>query len=332
MRYRTLGSTGIQVSEIGFGVWTLTTGWWGKRTDEDAIQLLRQGLDHGITFFDTADAYGEDGRGERVLAKALEGHFDEVVIATKFGYDIYSPHERVGQQERPHDWSAAFAQKALDHSLQRLGVECIDVYQLHNPRADAIASDELFAFLDEQIVKGKIRSYGAALGPAIGWVDEGVSALRDRKVHMLQMIHNVFEQDPGRELIAAAEETGAGLTVRVPHSSGLLEGHYTLETTFAPEDHRSYRPRIWLEEGLKKLETLDFLTRDRDQTIGQAALKFVLASRPVASVLPNIYDAEQLVEFCAASDKPDLTAEDLERIAELYVDNFGVTRPVAAEA
>ena len=326
MRYRKFGNTDLVVSELGFGVWTLATGWWGEKTDEEAVRLLQRAMDLGVTFFDTADAYGPDGRGERVLAEAIKGHRDEVVVATKFGYDIYSPWDRVGHQERPHDWSIPFVTKALDQSLKRLQTEPIDLYQLHNPRMDVIERDELWIWLDEQVRKGKIRYYGVALGPAIGWLDEGVAAMRERRVAAVQMIYNILEQDPGRDLLKVAAETGTGIHVRVPHSSGLLEGKYTLETRFDKNDHRSHRPRSWLEDGLKKLEKLEFLTRDRDQTIGQAALKWVLASPEVASVLPNIYDAEQLEEFAAATDLPDLTAEDLARIQELYEANFGLPR------
>jgi aryl-alcohol dehydrogenase-like predicted oxidoreductase len=137
MRYRTFGTTGITASEVGFGVWTLATGWWGEHSDDDAVALLRRGHDLGITFFDTADTYGE-GRGERLLADAF-GARDDVVVGTKFGYDIYSPWERKGHSERPHDWTPGFVRFALEQSLQRLGRETIDVYQLHNPRLDPLA-------------------------------------------------------------------------------------------------------------------------------------------------------------------------------------------------
>jgi aryl-alcohol dehydrogenase-like predicted oxidoreductase len=125
-------------------------------------------------------------------------------------------------------------------------------------------------------------------------------------------------------LIGAARETGTGLIVRVPHSSGMLEGKYTENTTFSKNDHRRHRPREWLLDGLKKVEQLGFLTESGDRTLGQAALKFVLASPEVVSTLPNIYDEEQLEEFAAAPDAPDLTEEELSRIAELYENNFGL--------
>ena len=124
----------------------------------------------------------------------------------------------------------------------------------------------------------------------------------------------MLEQDPGRSLLAAAEERGVGVFVRVPHSSGLLEGKYTAETTFPANDHRSHRPREWLIEGLQKLEKLAFLTEGTGRTIGQAAIQWLLASPAVASVLPNIYDADQLAEFVAAPETPELTQGELSQV------------------
>jgi aryl-alcohol dehydrogenase-like predicted oxidoreductase len=328
MRYRTLPGTDVEVSEVGFGVWTLSTGWWGDRDDDEAVALLRAALDHGVTTFDTADSYG-NGRGETLLAKAFEGRRDEVVYATKFGYDFYNYDRPRGQRELPHDWSPKHIRFACEESLRRLGTDHIDVYQLHNPRMGAIRDDELFGVLDELRAEGKIRSYGVALGPAIGWREEGVAAMRDRDIAMLQVIHNMLEQDPGRDFLPVANETGTGLFVRVPHSSGMLEGKYTPETTFPPNDHRSHRPRSWLVEGLQKIDALRFLTEDRPYSLGQAALKWLLSEPAVVTTLPNIYAAEQLEEFAAAPDLPDLTEDDLERVDELYARNFGV-EPVEA--
>ncbi len=323
MRFREFGTTGIRASEVGFGVWTLATGWWGDHTDDQAIGLLRRAHELGITFFDTADTYGE-GRGETLLRDAF-GASDDVVIATKFGYDIYSPWERKGHVERPHDWTPSFVRYALERSLERLGRETIDVYQLHNPRLDALQSDELFALLDDFVREGKIRAYGVALGPAIGWRDEGVWALRNRDLGTLQIIHNALEQEPGRELLDVARERGGtGVMVRVPHSSGMLEGKYTKDTVFDENDHRRHRKQEWLVEGLQKIEHLDFLTASGERTLGQAALKWLLADELVTTTLPNIYGEEQLLEFVAAPDTPDLTDEEFEVVQRLYDDNFGL--------
>ena len=330
MRYRPLAGTDLQVSEVGFGVWTVTAGWWGDYSDEQAVALIRRALDLGVTFFDTADTYG-DGRGETLLAEAVGSDRDRVVIGTKFGYDASRQEGPRGQRELPQDWSPAFVRAACEASLRRLRTDRIDCWQLHNPKMDAVERDDLWQTLEDLRREGKLRSYGVALGPRIGWREEGLRALRERRVPAIQIIHNLLEQEPGDDLIAAARETGASVLVRVPHSSGLLEGHFTEETTFAPGDHRRHRPKEWLIDGLKKIEQLRFLEAGGRRTLGQAALKWLLAEPAVASTLPNIYDAAQLEEFAAASEAPDLTAAELRRCAELYAANFGLT-PAGAPA
>ncbi len=328
MRYRNLAGTDIAVSEVGFGVWTISTGWWGEVDDAKSIKLLHSALDKGINYFDTADTYGS-GKGETILADAFGGMRDEVVISTKIGYDFYNHTARRGQQERPQVWSEDFLRFALDESLKRLGTDYIDFLQLHNVKMDAVEDDGPFQLMDDIKSEGKIRSYGIALGPKIGWLDEGARAMRERNVSGVQMIHNILEQDPGRELIEAANETDTSLIVRVPHSSGMLEGKYDENTTFGENDHRRHRPKEWLIDGLKKVERVRFLTDSGERTLGQAALKFCLADDAVVSTLPNIYDEEQLEEFAAAPDVPDLTDEELSRIAELYENNFGIDKAVS---
>jgi len=323
MRYRKLAGTDIRVSEVGFGVWTVSTGWWGEVDDERSVRLLRGAFEKGINYFDTADTYGS-GKGETLLADAFAGMRDEVVISTKIGYDFYNHTARRGQQERPQDWSEDFIRFALEQSLKRLDTDYIDFLQLHNTKRDAIENDRLFELMEEFKEECKIRSYGVALGPKVGWVEEGVRAMRERDLAGVQMIYNLLEQDPGRDLIKVAKETDTSLVARVPHSSGMLEGKYTEETTFTKNDHRRHRPKEWLLDGLKKVEQLAFLTESGDRTLGQAALKFVLAAPEIVSTLPNIYDHEQLDEFAAAPDTPDLTKDELARVAELYENNFGL--------
>jgi aryl-alcohol dehydrogenase-like predicted oxidoreductase len=323
MKYRNLGNTDIAVSEVGFGVWTVSTGWWGEVVDDRSVRLLRQAHERGITYFDTADTYGS-GKGETLLADAFGHMRDEIVISTKIGYDFYNHTARRGQQERPQDWSEDFLRFALEQSLKRLDTDYIDLLQLHNTKMDAVENDELFALMESFKAEGKIRAYGAALGPKIGWRDEGIKMMRERDLAGLQMIYNLLEQDPGRDLIEAARETGTSLVVRVPHSSGMLEGKYDESTTFGPNDHRRHRPKEWLTTGLQKVESLSFVTESGERTLGQAALKFVLASPEVVSTLPNIYDEEQIEEFAATSETPDLTEGELSRVAELYENNFGI--------
>jgi aryl-alcohol dehydrogenase-like predicted oxidoreductase len=325
MRFRQLSAgidDPIEVSELGFGNWTVTTGWWGRYTEAEAVALHRAAFDAGITFFDTSNAYG-DGYGEEVLGRALANVRDQIVVATKFGYDLDANEGRRGQQERPHRTDVASVSADLDASLRRLGVERIDLWQLHNPRMGHLDDDDLFAFLQRAQQAGKIRAFGMALGPKIGWLEEGVHGMRTRPLAAVQMIYNILEPDPGRELLRVADETGSRTVVRVPHSSGMLEGDLTADHVFPKEDHRRHRPRSWLVEGVQKVERLRFL-QEPGRTLGQAALRWVLASDGVATTLPNIYGPEQLAEFAAASDVPDLTGDELERIARLQEENFGV--------
>jgi aryl-alcohol dehydrogenase-like predicted oxidoreductase len=326
MKYRELGHTGIQVSEVGFGLWTLSTGWWGEHQHDEAVRLLRLAYDLGVTFFDSADVYG-DGYADTLLRDAFGEVRGRVVYATKVGYDWYNHKRGGGQREHPHDWSPSFVRFAVEKSLERMGTDHVDWLQLHNPRLDALEDEALAGELERLRSEGKIRAWGVALGPAIGWRDEGLYALRVRSAPAMQIIHNMLEQEPGRDFIAAARASGAGLVARVPHSSGLLEGHYTEETTFPPGDHRNHRPREWLVQGLKKVEQLRFLEQP-GRTLGQAAIQWLLAEPSMASVLPNIYDEAQLREFAAASDSPPLTAEELARVDELYESNFGLAQAV----
>lgn len=330
MQYRTLPNSDLKLSTVGFGVWTVSTTWWGITDDAVGIGLMRRAFDQGVTYFDTADVYG-DGKGETLLADALGEVREKIVIGTKCGYDFYNNADRHGQRERPHDWSPGFIRFACEQSLKRLRTDYIDIYQIHNPRMDAVENDDLFATLEDLKREGKIRHYAAALGPANGWEAEGLELTSRRKIAALQVIYNMFEQEPGRRLIEACEEHGVGAIIRVPHSSGLLEGRYTLDTTFDKSDHRSHRPREWLIEGLQKLEKVAFLTEGTGRTIAQAAIQYCLESPNVVSVLPNVYNEEQLDEFIAGADVPPLTAEEFARIAEMYPDNFGVERLVQPE-
>ena len=165
MQYRNFGQTDLIASVVGFGVWTVSTAMWGVTDTTLRHSLLRRAFDLGVTFYDTADVYG-DGLGETILKDVLGDHRDEIVIATKFGYDFYTkPGDQPGGRERPHDWTPAYVKRACEASLQRLGTDHIDLYQLHNCRVDAIQNDDLFAALDDLKAEGKIRHYGTALAP-----------------------------------------------------------------------------------------------------------------------------------------------------------------------
>lgn len=320
MRYRTLGKTDIVCSEVGFGVWTVTAGWWGEFSAEEAVGLMRKAFDLGVTVFDTAPTYGPVGYAEELVARALGSVRDRVVYSTKFGYDTEIDWSYEGHKERPQRTDPEFTRRAVEESLRRLSTDVIDILQLHNPKMTHIEQDDLWATLEDLKASGKVRAYGVSIGPRIGWRDEGVTALRTRDMDAFMLIHNLLEQDPGREFIAEARAKGAGMMVRVPHSSGLLEGKYTKDTTFDANDHRSFRDREWLVKGLQKVEKLDFLAKG--MTLGQAAIKWLLAEPSIATVLPNIYGDAQLEEFAAASDLPDLSAQDVARVNDLYDRDF----------
>jgi len=295
MRQRRIGSTDLVATEVGLAVWSLVTGP-GARSDEDAAALLGAALDLGIGYFEATDS-DDDGRAERLLGAAVRRHRDELTVATTFGYDTTPrPWEPAPVGPR-HDWSAGFAGRALDRSLQRLGTEPIDLWLLHHPGMDALESGELFEFLEAQVEKGKVRHVGVALGPGPGWGDEGAAALQERRVAAVGTVYNVAEQQPGRDLAALAAQTGAGLVVRDP---------------LAPRLPAAARAR------------LEFLERDRGQTLDQALLRFALTDPAVATVLPPFADRDALAALAGAADLDPLSAEDLDRIAELHQERFGI--------
>ena len=321
MKYRIVPGTNLKLSEIGFGAWTLGSEWWGNITDEESIALVQRALELGINFFDTADQYGS-GKSETLLAQALKGKRDQVIIASKFGYDFYTHKERIRHEEKPQKFDPQYIRFALEQSLQRLQTDVIDLYQLHNPRIDVIHQDEVFETLEKLKEEGKIRYYGVALGPDIGWFEEGEASMKERRVATLQIIYSILEQDPARGFFPIAEECGTGLMVRVPHASGLLDGTYTKDTVFPESDHRSYRKQEWLLEGLAKVDRVSFLYEERGMTIGQAALKFSLAPSTITSVLLTVTNIQQLEEFAKAPECPDFSPEELAKVAELYDHQF----------
>jgi aryl-alcohol dehydrogenase-like predicted oxidoreductase len=329
MRTRRFGDTDLEASEIGFGTWALGSTWWGELSENDGEGLLELALELGVTFFETGDAYGQ-GRNEELVGRVLAPHRDRVQISTKFGYELDSDRQVHKEGERPQRWDGPFVRRALEASLRRLGADHVDLYQLHNPRMEAVEHDECFATLEELRYEGKIRHYGVALGPAIGWRDEGLEAIRRRGIASVQTVYNLLEQDPGRDLMEAAAEHGVGVIARVPTSSGLLDDKLTPETSFGPGDHRRHRPREWLVEGLQKIERIRFLCEpDAGRTMAQAALRFILAQPQMSVVVPTITNEAELREYARATDVPDLTTEELDRVSELYERNFDV-EPVSA--
>ena len=328
MKYRRLPRTDLDLSEIGFGLWTVSTGWWGKIDERDGIRLLQEAVEQGITFFDTADTYGK-GYGEEILAKALPNRRHDIVIATKFGYDFYDDTPRIGHQERPQKFEPQFIRYACEQSLKRLRTDYIDLYQLHNPRLETIEKDEVFETLEELVQEGKIRYYAAALGPDIGWFEEGEASMRYRNISAMQIIYSILEQEPAKSFFPIAAEEEVGLISRVPHASEVLTNRYDQPPEFDPSDHRSLRKKEWLEQALKKANAVKFLSEDTGRTLAQSAIRFCLAQPTIVSVLPNLTTLDELTEYAGSAEVASITDEELEKLDELWREGFYIEEPTA---
>jgi aryl-alcohol dehydrogenase-like predicted oxidoreductase len=327
MHYRELGDSGLEVSEIGFGAWVVGTDWWGDRSEDDAIEMVQYAVDQGITYFDTGDVYGH-GRSEELLGQALASVRDDVTIATKVGYDFYN-NPQAGHGELPKEMDPDYLRDAVEKSLDRLGMDSIDVLQLHNANVDEITPDVL-ELLDELQEEGTIDATGLALGPSIGWLAEGDFAI-ENEFDSLQLVWNVLEQEVGNHFLETIEETGSSTSLipRVPHSSGILNEQVTPETELGEGDHRGFRPDAWYETGWEKLDKLRFLERaerDVERTMGQASIAWLLSHDAVATVTPTFRTTDDIDEWAAASDVPKLSEEEMDRVAELYATDFGIDR------
>jgi aryl-alcohol dehydrogenase-like predicted oxidoreductase len=338
MKYRTLAGTDIRVSEIGFGLWTLATGRWGRFTDTEAAALVHRALTLGLNFFVTADFDGE-GRGEEILFKALHPQREEIVIAVKVGYDFYHAQSRIQSGGKIiRCFTPEYIRFAVDKSLQRLKCDRIDLLQLHDVTEEACEDGELWETLAGLKRAGKVRHLGASLGPGAGWLKEARALMGSRQPIAIEHLHHLLEPRPGlaieaeayrdakggelrdfrHGLMPDAPEQKASFIVRGPHASGLLEGRLTRDTVFPPGDPRGEKGADWLDAGLTRAERFQFLTgKDTGRTLAQAALLWLLAEPTVASCLPNIATREELEAFALAAEKNALTREELLRVAEL---------------
>lgn len=326
MKFRTLPRTDLVLSEVGFGVWTVATNWWGRIEEGERAALLENAVDLGVNFFDTADTYG-DGYGEEILAKVLGHKRHNLVIATKFGYDIYDPAPREGHRERAQKFDREFVKFACEQSLRRLDTDYIDLYQVHNPRVEALERDELFETLEQLKFEGKIRHFGVALGPDIGWFEEGETSMRDRGVDSLQIIYSILEQEPAIDFFPIAEECGVGLLSRVPHASNTLTGEFTEVPAFDESDHRAHRRAEWMREALAKVQRVQFLVQEDARTMAQSAIQFVLKKPQIVSVLPNFTKMAELREYAAAVDTPSISDEEQALLDELWQNRFYLADP-----
>jgi len=324
MHYRELGAAGVDVSEIGFGAWTVGTDWWGDRTDEEAKEMLRYAHDQGITYFDTGDVYGH-GHSEELVGEALAPVRDEVSVATKVGYDFYD-NPQAGHGELPKEMHPEYLEDAFEQSLDRLGFEKVELLQLHNANADEIDADVL-EWLDEVKESGRADAVGIALGPSIGWLAEGEKAIREA-FDSVQLVWNALEPEIGDRFLEVLEETGSetSLVPRVPHSSGLLNEQITPENPPGEGDHRAYRPDEWFETGFEKVDALRFLEREGERTMAQASLQYLLYHDAVPTVTPTFRTREDIDAWAAASDVPPLSDAEYERVRELQANGFELDR------
>jgi len=323
MKYRKLGKSGIDVSEIGFGAWTIGLDWWGRKIeDEEAMKMLKRAYDLGITFYDTADLYGK-GRSEKLIGKTFMGMRNEIIYSTKWGYDFYNA-EQIGHNELPQVHDSTFLELSLARSLERLQTDYVDIYSLHNPKMQAIENLDLFYSLEKVMKDGKIRSHGVALGPAIGWENEGMLAIRERSITCLQTVYNILEQDPGNAFLKEAENYDVGIMTRVPDASGVLTGKVNADTVFDKNDHRNSRKREWIIGALKKVENLMTIADEKGWSVTELAIKFILSQKQVSVVLPTMTSMEELENFASFSDGNYLNSNDVGRISDMYAKNFHV--------
>ncbi|CAM3486304.1 aldo/keto reductase [Marinicrinis lubricantis] len=315
MKYRALGSTDIQVSEISFGTWAIG-GSWGSVSDEESLRGLHAAMDQGVRFFDTADVYG-DGHAEELLARATKGREQETRIATKFC--------RAGDIHDPANYSEQTVRLYVEGSLKRLNRETIDLYQIHCPPTEVLKDGRVFEVLDKLQQEGKIRYYGAS----VETVEEGLICLNYPNVRALQVIFNIFRQKPLEELLPKASAQGVGVLVRLPLASGLLTGKFSEQTTFEPDDHRSFNRNgeqfnvgetfagLPFEKGVELSRRLAWIAEGRG-TMARAALRWILDQPEISCVIPGFKNVKQVEDNLAAAVVPSFTEEELQRLREFY--------------
>ncbi len=311
MEYRALGATGLTISEVGMGTWELGGREWGEVGEREAIELLRYAFEQGVTFYDTSDQYG-GGRVERLLGQAFAGVPDQVVIATKVGYEIDSD-GWISRGSQPPKFNASpnYLRTAVEESLRRLGREVIDLYQFHAP-PPRDQWDAAFETMEQLKARGLIRFYGMCLGSA----EQALKALRETGVSTLMLSYNLLDPSMAKEVIPTARANGVGVLVRQPLASGLLSGQLTPDTVFAENDYRKTWQR---EKFLADLSRVDRIRRviGPMMTLSQAALHFILAHPAVSSVVPGMMTPAQVDDGVAASALDPLAPDLLRQLQDL---------------
>jgi aryl-alcohol dehydrogenase-like predicted oxidoreductase len=305
----------MRASEVSFGAWAIG-GSWGPVKDEESYAALNRAVDLGVNFIDTADVYG-DGRSEQLIGRLLSERKEEIFVATKAGRRL-SPHTADG-------YNRTNLETFVDRSLRNLGVDCIDLLQLHCPPAEVYGRHEVFKALDELKRKGKIRYYGVSVEK----VAEALKATEHPDLQSVQIIFNMFRLKPATEFFPTAKERKVGVIVRVPLASGLLAGKITAQTKFPADDHRNFNRQgqafdvgetfsgINLETGLKAVEELKTIV-PQDATLAQIALRWILMFDSVTCTIPGAKRPEQVDENVKGAVLPPLSTETMGKVQAIY--------------
>ena len=318
MHTRTFGRTGWQVSEIGFGAWGIGGGQWGGADEQESMAALHAALDNGITFFDTADVYG-DGLSERLVARLRRERSEPFYVATKAGRRL-SPHVASG-------YTAANLAAFVDRSLKNLEVERLDLVQLHCPPTEVYYRPEVFAALDDLVRAGKIRFYGVS----VERVEEALKAIEYPHVQSVQIIFNAFRLRPAELFFEAARKRQVAVIARVPLASGMLSGRFTRTTEFPADDHRAFNREgalfdrgetfsgVDYETGLAAVERLRPLV-PTGATLAQFALRWILSFDAVTCVIPGARQPAQVADNARAAALEPLGATTMATVQEIYDD------------
>lgn len=325
---RNVPGTDLSVSLLGFGNFTFGVNWWTDATDEQAVAIQNGAFDRGVTFYDTAPAYG-NWRAEKLMKPTIQyAGRDNLVISTKFGYDLVSdPGEEGSHRERRQDFSKPAILAECERSLANMGIDCIDLYQAHNLKAPHY-TDELFDALDTLKDQGKIRYWGVALGPAIGWREEGHAAFLKHHADVVQTVYNMYEQDLGREFGECAQHVGhGGVIARVPTNSGILDDEFkSPDHVFGPNDHRKFRDRNWLVYGLQKNDMVRPLAQSLGLNLRQFAMRWLAGQPGMVSIEPNILSIEDVEDYAIGCTGEPLPQQMLDQIDAWYQSDFGLGR------
>lgn len=321
MQKRSFGGSGVEIGEVGLGCWQFG-GDWGSVSEEDALQTLRAAYESGVTFYDTADVYG-GGRSERLIGRWLaEDKPEDTFVATKLG--------RRGDPGGPENYTLATMRTHTEDSLRNLGVEALDLTQLHCVPTETLREGEIFDHLRALQTEGKIRRWGASVES----MEEAYLCLAQGNLASLQIIFNLLRQKPINDLFAAAQAKGVGIIVRLPLASGLLTGKYTQETTFAPQDHRTYNrdgeafnvgetfSGLPFEKGVALADALKPLVPS-GLTLAEMALRWCLDFPAVSVLIPGAKNPEQAHGNARASDLPPLSP-DLHQTLRRFYDDQGI--------